>query len=87
MVVPEGPGKCAMEVAGRTVEWREGEWLVFDETNRHEVWNARSSPRVVLFLQVRRPMRLAGRIAAALLVKAIRRTTFVQDIRRNLHAR
>lgn len=86
MIVPEGPGRCAMEVAGRTVEWHEGEWLVFDETNRHQVWNERHAPRVVLFLQVRRPMRLPGRIAATLLIKAIRRTSFVQDIRRNLRA-
>jgi beta-hydroxylase len=87
MVVPEGPGRCAMDVAGRTVEWREGEWMVFDETHRHEVWNERAAPRVVLFLQVRRPMRLPGRLAATLLLKAIRRTSFVQDIRRNLDAR
>lgn len=86
LVVPEGPGRCAMEVAGETVEWHEGEWLVFDETFRHQVWNERSAPRVVLFLQVRRPMRLVGRITARLLVKAIRRTTFVQDVRRNLGA-
>lgn len=87
MIVPEGPGRCAMDVAGQTVEWREGEWLVFDETHRHEVWNERSQPRVVLFLQVRRPMRPAGRLVAKLLIKAIRRTTFVQDIKRNLNAR
>lgn len=86
MVVPEGPGRCAMDVAGKTVEWREGEWMVFDETHRHEVWNERAAPRVVLFLQVRRPMRLPGRLAATLLLKAIRRTSFVQDIRRNLNA-
>jgi beta-hydroxylase len=87
MVIPEGSGRCAMEVAGQTVEWREGEWLVFDETNRHQVWNERAEPRVVLFLQVRRPMRLVGRVAADLLIRAIRRTTFVQDIKRNLGAR
>jgi beta-hydroxylase len=86
VVIPKGAGKCAMEVAGRTVEWREGEWVVFDETNRHEVWNERSQPRVVLFLQVKRPMRWAGRMAADLLVRVIRRTSFVQDIKRNLEA-
>jgi beta-hydroxylase len=86
MVVPRGPGKCAIEVAGETVEWREGEWLVFDETNRHQVWNERAEPRVVLFLQVRRPMRLAGRAAADTLVRIIRRTSFVQDIKRHLSA-
>jgi beta-hydroxylase len=87
MVVPEGPGRCAMEVAGQSVEWREGEWLVFDETRLHQVWNERQSPRVVLFLQVRRPMRLLGRLAASALIQAIRRTSFVQDIKRNLGAR
>jgi beta-hydroxylase len=86
LVVPEGPGRCEMDVAGRTVDWHEGEWLVFDETNRHEVWNERRAPRVVLFLQVRRPMRVAGRIAASLLVQVIRQTSFVQDIKRNLGA-
>jgi beta-hydroxylase len=87
LIVPEGPGRCQMEVAGRTVEWREGEWLVFDETNRHQVWNERTEPRVVLFLQVKRPMRLAGKIAAAMLIQIIRRTSFVQDIKRELGAR
>ena len=87
LVVPEGTGRCAMQVAGQSVEWREGEWLVFDETNRHEVWNERRGPRVVLFLQVRRPMKLLGRMAASALIGAIRRTSFVQDIKRHLGAR
>ena len=59
---------------------------MFDETNRHEVWNERSAPRVVLFLQVRRPMRPVGRMVASLLLHAIRHTSFVQDIRRNIGA-
>lgn len=87
MVIPKGSGRCAMEVAGRTVGWREGEWLIFDETNRHQVWNERAEPRVVLFLQVRRPMRFWGRLAATLLIQVIRRTSFVQDIKRNIGAR
>ena len=60
---------------------------MFDETNRHQVWNERAEPRVVLFLQVKRPMRPIGRLAADLLIRVIRRTSFVQDIRRNLAAR
>jgi beta-hydroxylase len=87
MVVPDGPGRCAMDVAGQVVEWREGEWLVFDETHRHEVWNERAEPRVVLFLQVKRPMRWLGRLAADVLIRLIRRTSFVQDIKRNVGAR
>ena len=72
---------------GTTTGWREGEWLAFDETYVHRVWNETSEPRVVLFLQVLRPMRLAGRLAARVIQAGIRRTSFVQDVRRKLRAR
>jgi len=87
LVVPDGPGGCAIEVAGATAHWQEGEWLAFDETYVHRVWNETPGPRVVLFLQVLRPMRLPGRLAAWVIHAGIRRTTFVQDVRRKLRAR
>ena len=87
LVVPQGSGGCAIEVAGTTTGWREGEWLAFDETYVHRVWNETSEPRVVLFLQVLRPMRLPGRLAAWVIQAGIRRTSFVQDVRRKLRAR
>lgn len=84
IAVPQDGGRCEMQVAGRTVRWREGEWLVFDETHPHEVWNDSAQPRIVLFLQVMRPMRLPGRTTAAIMRSIIRRTSFVQDIRRQI---
>lgn len=84
--VPAGQGRCEMEVDGKPVRWIEGEWLVFDETNAHEVWNETCEPRVVLFLQVRRPMRWPGRLAAQLLYEIIRRTGFVQDVKKAIGA-
>jgi beta-hydroxylase len=85
LLVPEG--KVGIEIAGRPVGWREGEWLVFDETNRHRVWNETDEARVVLFLQVRRPMKWRGRLAAKALYQLIRHSSFVQDVRRSLSAR
>jgi len=85
LVVPEG--RVGIEIAGHPVGWREGEWLVFDETNRHRVWNETDRSRVVLFLQVRRPMRWPGRLAAKVLYQLIRHSSFVQDVRRSLSAR
>jgi beta-hydroxylase len=85
LVVPEG--QVGIEIAGRRVGWREGDWLVFDETNRHRVWNETDEARVVLFLQVRRPMRWPGRLAAKVLYQMIRHSSFVQDVRRSLSAR
>jgi beta-hydroxylase len=85
LVVPEG--QVGIEIAGRRVGWREGDWIVFDETNRHRVWNETAQSRVVLFLQVRRPMRWPGRLAAKVLYHMIRHSSFVQDVRRSLSAR
>lgn len=85
LVVPEG--RVGIEIAKRRAGWREGEWLVFDETNQHRVWNETDEARVVLFLQVRRPMTLRGRLAARALFQLIRHSSFVQDVRRSLSAR
>jgi len=60
------------QIAEETREWREGEFLVFDETNRHEAWNNSNEPRVVLFLQVMRPMRWPGWLAGKAFLAAIR---------------
>lgn len=82
LLVPKGEGKCEMEIGGQVLRWREGEWQVFDETYPHEVWNETEEDRVVLFLQVRRPMRPAGRLFARALHSAIRHSSFVQDVRK-----
>jgi beta-hydroxylase len=66
--------------------WTPGEYLIFDEAFQHEAWNETEALRVVLFLQVLRPMRWRGRWLAKLFLWCVKRTTFVQDIRRNLDA-
>ncbi len=81
LIVPQGEGRCEMQVGEQIVTWTEGEWLLFDETNPHEVWNTTDGPRIVLFLQVRRPMTRMGNWAARALYEVIRRTGFVQDVR------
>lgn len=86
LIVPTAPGRCEMHVNDECVKWTEGKWLVFDETYPHEVWNDTGQARVVLMLQVRRPMRWPGRALAKLLYEAIRRTRFVQDVRHAIGA-
>ena len=86
LIVPTNPGRCEMQVGDQIVNWREGEWLVFDETYPHEVWNETGQQRVVLMLQVRRPMRWPGRALARTIFEMIRRTSFVQDVRRAIGA-
>ena len=78
------PAGCFMKLDERTVSWREGEWLVFDDTYRHEVRNNTDMPRVILLVHVQRPLRLPGKLLAGAFLAGIRSTAFVQEGRRNL---
>ena len=84
LVLPKGEGRCEIAIDGQLHQWREGEWLVFDDTYTHEVWNETSEPRVVLLIQLRRPMRFAGRTVASVIFHLLRHSNFVQDVRRKL---
>jgi len=77
-------GSVRMQVADRTVGWREGETLVFDDTYPHEVWNDTNGTRVVLLVQFERPLRQPGRAIARAFLGAIRRSPFVREGRKNL---
>jgi ornithine lipid ester-linked acyl 2-hydroxylase len=83
LIVADG---CRMQVADKIVRWQEGECVLWDDTYRHEVWHEGSSPRVILLIQVRRPLRAPGKQLAALFLAAIRHSPFVQEGRRNMAA-
>ncbi len=84
LIVPDDYGNCVMEVEDQQVHWREGEWLVFDDSYHHQVWNNTDQQRVILLLQVKRPMRFMGRLVNDLALGAIRHSPFVQDARKEL---
>ncbi len=84
LAVPKGAERCEIEIGDQREGWVEGEWLVFDETNPHEVWNETKEARVVLFLQVRRPMTWRGNMMARAIYAIIRRTSFVKDAKASL---
>lgn len=86
LLVPRGPERCEIRVGDQRRGWKPGEYMIFDETFEHEVWNETREPRVILFLQVMRPMRWRGRWLSRFFLWCIKRTSFVQDIRRALNA-
>ena len=55
LIIPGKPGDCRMEINGRSVGWKEGEMLVFDNTYFHEVWNDTDQMRVILMIDFVRP--------------------------------
>ena len=84
LIIPIQHEKCVMQVEDIDVHWEEGKWLIFDDSYSHEVQNDTDERRVILLIQVKRPMRLIGRIANDLALWGIRRSPFVQDARQNL---
>jgi aspartyl/asparaginyl beta-hydroxylase (cupin superfamily) len=75
---------CRLLIGGREVGWTEGEFLILDDSYRHEVSNKSDVTKVVLLIQVRRPSRWPGRLLIAMFLWGIRRSRFVQEARRNL---
>jgi beta-hydroxylase len=55
--VPQPRENCRIRVADQIAYWEEGKSLIFDDTFLHEVWNDTNDYRVVLFLDIERPLR------------------------------
>lgn len=83
LVVPEG--SIEMAVGPERVRWREGGTILFDDSWTHEVWNETDETRVVLLIQVRRPLRRGlGKLLADGFMWAIRKSPFVAEARKNV---
>jgi beta-hydroxylase len=54
--VPDPPESCGFKLDGKTVHWEIGKSFMFDQTYRHEAWNNSDEVRIVLLLDVLRPL-------------------------------
>ncbi|QUY40948.1 aspartyl/asparaginyl beta-hydroxylase domain-containing protein [Acaryochloris marina] len=57
LMVPEATDQCGIRVGKDIRHWQEGKSLVFDDSFEHTAWNDADSVRVVLFLDVVRPVK------------------------------
>lgn len=48
------PDNCGLRCGEHTRQWREGEWLVFDENVLHSAWNKGAADRVILLVDFER---------------------------------
>jgi len=80
--VPERRDQCRIRVGDEIATWDEGKSLIFDDTYEHEVWNDTDDERVVLFLDVVRPLRFPMNIGNWVVINAIARSPFVADAKR-----
>jgi beta-hydroxylase len=79
--VPDPPEASGISVGGEVAHWEEGRSLLFDDGYEHHAWNDTDEVRVVLFVDVVRPLRPpADRINRAL-IAAIGRSPYIRDAR------
>jgi beta-hydroxylase len=86
LIVPEDAESCRIRVGGDFRHWEEGKSMIFDDTFNHEVWNDTDETRVVLFVDVLRPLPFPDSAVNRGIVKAIGFSPFVLDAKRNQEA-
>lgn len=84
--VPADRGNCWIRVHDRICHWEEGKVLLLDDTYEHEVRNDTDETRVVLFLDIDRPMDRFGNFCNRLMVSLIRASTYARKPLKNLKA-
>ncbi len=77
--VPEPRHQCRIQIDDQIAYWEEGKSLIFDDTYYHEVWNDTDGYRVVLFLDVLRPMRFPLSLVNWLVSWLIEASPIIQD--------
>ena len=81
--VPEPKEKCGIRVADEVLHWEEGKGMMFDDSFPHEAWNKTDGVRVVLFMDIVRPMDFPLSWLNNILLKLIAISPFVQDAHAN----
>jgi ornithine lipid ester-linked acyl 2-hydroxylase len=77
LLIPEPAEKCGIRVGSETRHWQEGKAMIFDDCFPHEAWNETDGRRVVLFVDVVRPMRFPANLVNDLMIRAIALSPFV----------
>lgn len=83
VIVPEPKEKCRIRVDDDFAHWEEGKSLIFDDTYRHEVWNDTDGERVILFLDVVRPLPFPISWLNSLVIRLVGASSYIQDAKRN----
>lgn len=81
--IPEPREKCRLRIYNEVRYWEEGKCMIFDDSFPHEAWNETDDIRVVLFIDVVRPLRFPMNLVNQLVIKIIASTPFVRDANRN----
>lgn len=86
LIVPKPESDCRIRVGDSIAHWEEGKSMLFDDTYEHEVWNDTEGVRVVLFMDVLRPLPFPVSLLNWIIIKAIAASPFIRDAKKNHEA-
>jgi beta-hydroxylase len=82
LLIPEPREACRIRVDDQYANWTEGKSLLFDDSYEHEAWNDTDGIRVVLFMDVIRPLKPPVEQINNGIIKAISRSPYVGDAKK-----
>jgi len=83
LMVPEPRENCKIRVHDEFYCWAEGEGVIFDDCFDHEVWNDTDGVRVVLFVDVQRPMTGFGNWLNNTVINLAKHTPYLKEANDN----
>ncbi|CCH64935.1 Aspartyl/asparaginyl beta-hydroxylase and related dioxygenases [Richelia intracellularis HM01] len=83
LIVPKPKVNCWIRIADQVAYWEEGKSLIFDDTFYHEVVNDTDGYRVVLFLDVARPLGFPISMVNWLVNRLIAASPMIEEAQKN----
>ena len=84
VIVPEDRANCYLRIDNQELHWEEGKGILFDDNYSHEVFNNTNEIRVVLMLDVLRPLSFPLNIFRDVSFYFITKTEKIQSAYQNL---
>lgn len=82
LVIPEG--ELGIKVNGTTYRWKEGEGVFFDDSFEHEAWNKTEGLRIILFVDLVRPLPGSFSMLNNLMINLFKKTKAAREARNHI---
>ena len=82
LMIPEPSESCRIRVDDQFAHWTEGKSLLFDDSYDHEAWNDSEDIRVVLFMDVLRPLKPPIKQLNNFIIRAISKSPYIGDAKK-----
>lgn len=83
LIIPGDGMMCSIQVGDDVAHWNEGKSLLFDDSHMHAVWNKSTERRVVLFVDIERPLPFPFNYLNKFIIRMIGNSEYVLNIIKN----